>query len=126
MKSLREQYNEHMTNWSPTIDELPGDLKEIAECLAEKWPDDALAMTLHLYSRFPKVHVYFHNLDQLRKEHRDSWIKSLPRKVNGQQISIRDIALATGLSSREVDKIRPPLDKGDQLPLFPEKNEHTK
>ena len=117
MKSLREQYNEHMAGFSPAIDDLPGDLREIAESIAEEWPDKAVAITLHLYARFPKVHVYFHNTDGLLKKHREAWIRSLPRKQGNNRISARDIALVTGLSEREVEKIRP-TEEERQLSLF--------
>ena len=119
MKSLREEYNRHMSEWRPSIEELPGDLKDIAESIAEQWPDQAVDITLHLYARFPQVHVYFRNYNGLRKGHRDAWIKSLPRLDQGERITARDLAIVTGLSEREIEKIRPSIKSKDkQINLF--------
>ncbi len=99
----------------PTIDELPGELANVARIIDSVAPGKGVEAVMQLEKRYESVMVYIHTLDPVRRRLRNRWI--IERYTAGEKVS--DIARDVGLSSRQIWTIlgRDP-DNDRQLKLF--------
>ena len=86
-------------NEMPSLNELPGDLPEIAEIIG-------VSLTLKLANRFRGSSVYFHNTDAIFRKHRDNKIRN--QYDNG--ITAVKLGRKYRLSTRQVEQILSRLD----------------
>lgn len=99
----------------PTIDELPGDLSQLARVIEEVVPCQGVRIVLHLVDEYRSTSVYFHNLDALDRLIRDRWI--IERYDKGEKV--RDIARDVDLCERRVwDIVGKVPGEDKQLRLF--------
>ncbi len=99
----------------PTLEELPGDLPELAKLIDEMVPGHGVRVVMRLAREYRSTYVYFHNLDALERKKRD--IEIIKRYEGGERPA--DIARDVELSERQVWKIlgrEPGEDK--QMKLF--------
>jgi Mor family transcriptional regulator len=80
----------------PSIEELPGDLPEIAEIIG-------VPQTLKLANRFRGSSVYFHTMDNILRQHRNKAIRkeyddgvTVPKIARKYRLSVRNIWLILG------------------------------
>jgi Mor family transcriptional regulator len=101
----------------PRIEDLPGDLAQLAMIVEEIMPGKGVVTVLRMEKEYRGTAIYFHNLDGLRRRVRDAWI--IERYNSGEKVA--DIARdpRIGLSARQVWNIlgREPVDER-QLKLF--------
>lgn len=102
----------------PEITALPGDLSLIARVVGVK-------LTLELVEALRGTYVYFRNLDHLKRQWRDDYIRAeIDRRINAGEsttVVVQDLARSQGLSSRQVWAISGRSgedDKGPQLKMF--------
>lgn len=105
--------------WRPAIDELPGDLRRIAEVLDKRIPDQGVRLTLLIAQEFPGQYVRFHN----PKKFLDRWRNAMLRIEYDSGTSVRELTTLTGLSDRQVrDILNRPDKQGEvkekQMKLF--------
>ena len=114
MDDLTELPDEYL----PKIDDLPGELAQLAREIAVITGDEqAVRIVLHLEQQFRGTAVYFHNLDQLRRKVRDRTI--IERYTAGEKAD--DIARSVGRSSRQIWNIlgrEPHIEDSRQLSLW--------
>lgn len=99
----------------PNIDELPGDLAQLARVIEEVAPGMGVRIVLQLVKEYRGTPIYIRNLDDLERRVRDQ--KIIDRYGLGERVV--DIARDVGLSDRQIWKIlgrEPGMDK--QLKLF--------
>lgn len=99
----------------PRIDELPGDLPEVARVIDQCAPGKGVEITLELVKRFRGTYVLFHNIDALKRAARNRRII----EMYDDGVSVPEIARIVGLCVRRVRDIlgKPPEDE-KQLKLF--------
>jgi len=61
----------------PGVNELPGDLAEVATIIERHAPGRGVAITLELAERFRSTYVYFHNTDAIWRAARNRRIVEL-------------------------------------------------
>jgi len=99
----------------PNIDELPGDLAQLARVIEGMVPGYGVRIVLRIVTEFRGTHLYCRNLDDLKRQARNRVI--IERYDNGERV--QDIARWARLSERQVWTIlgrEPGEDK--QLRLF--------
>ena len=82
----------------PRIDELPGDLSQLARVIDEIVPGFGVKVVLRIAEDFRGTNVYFHNLDALLRLARNRLI--IERYDYGERVS--EIARDVRLSERQV------------------------
>ena len=84
----------------PEIDDLPGDLAQLARILEEVVPGQGVRIVLRLEKEYRGTGIYFHNLDGFRRRLRDAWIRA--RYDGGERVE--DIARdpRVGLAVRRI------------------------
>jgi Mor family transcriptional regulator len=82
----------------PRIEELPGDLSQIAGIIEKKAPGQGVVITLALAAVFRGTTSYWHNMDALKRKARDRWIRG--HFDAGDRVP--EIARTVGLSERQV------------------------
>lgn len=82
----------------PRIEELPGDLSELARVVEEVAPGLGVKIVLRVAAEFRGTHVYFHNLDAIERKARNRVI--LEMYDNGTRVP--EIARIVRLSERQV------------------------
>lgn len=82
----------------PQIDELPGDLSQLAKAIEEIAPGLGVKIVLRIAAEFRGTTVYFHNLDAIDRKVRNR--KILERYDNGERVP--EIARDVHLSERQV------------------------
>lgn len=86
----------------PEIDELPGDLRRIAEEVELVWPGYGVKVALLLGQLFPGIPLYPHNIKNLVRQIRDDGIRSEYDRGN---VTAKDLAVKNKLSLRRVEQI---------------------
>ncbi len=81
-----------------TIDDLPGDLAQLAKLLEKKVPGRGLELTLMLGNTYRSTYIYFHNFDQFERKLRDRLI--IEKYSNGVKVPV--LARWAVLSERQV------------------------
>ncbi len=81
----------------PTIEELPGDLRRIAEIIDEVAPGCGVLAGLRLEAEYRGTAAYFHNMDEWRRKLRNNWI----RRRYDQGGRPNDIAREANLAIRQ-------------------------
>jgi hypothetical protein len=99
----------------PRIDELPGDLSEVARVIDKHAPGQGVTITMALAERFRSTYVLFHNTDALKRAARNRRII----EMYDAGIKVPEIARIVGLGARWVWEIlgKSPEDE-KQLKLF--------
>ena len=99
----------------PEIEDLPGDLAQLAKVLEEEVPGKGVKIVLRLEAEYRGTGIYFHNVDGFKRKIRDAWV--VEQYSNGRKVD--DIARTVRLSSRQVWNIlgKEPVDE-KQLRLF--------
>ena len=82
----------------PGIEELPGDLKRLAEVLEESAPGHGVRLALVIEENFRGTYLRINNIDHLRRRWRDQEIKR--RYDQGE--AVIDIARSVGLCDRQI------------------------
>ena len=101
----------------PAIDDLPGELAQLAREIASVCPEMAVRIVLLLERSYRGTSIYFHNVDAIRRRVRNARI--IARYTEGERVD--DIARSIGMSSRQVWNIlgnEPDVEDGRQLKLF--------
>lgn len=106
--------------WRPNIEDLPGDLKRIAEAIERHIPGQGVRMTLLIAQVFPGQTAYFRNPVKWMIAWRDDAMRAA---YDQGGVTAKDLATITGLCTRQVEKIlaRPDSQaelKDKQLRLF--------
>jgi Mor family transcriptional regulator len=105
-------------DYLPEIDDLPGELAQLAREIAQVLPDkQAVRLVLLLEQRYRGTAVYFHNADAIRRKVRNARI--VERYTTGERVD--DIARSTNMSSRHIWNIlgcEPVLEDTRQMKLF--------
>ena len=99
----------------PRIDELPGDLSQLARAIDEVVPGYGVQVVLRIAGEFRGTTVYFHNLDAIERKARNRRI--IEMYSGGTRVP--EIARTVRLSERQVWSVlgkEPDDDK--QLKLF--------
>lgn len=99
----------------PGIDDLPGDLAQLARTVESVVPGHGVRVVLRIVKEFRGTHIYCRNLDGLQRAVRDRWV--IEMYTNGARVA--EIARVVHLSERQVWTIlgREPEDDR-QLSLF--------
>lgn len=102
--------------YRPTIEELPGDLRMIAQVIEEQLPGHGVQVVLILAQAFRGQTIYFRAVDYLLNQMRDDAI----RAAYDQGERVIDIGLRWRLSRSAVEKIlaRPDTGETRQMKLF--------
>jgi Mor family transcriptional regulator len=82
----------------PRIEELPGDLSQLARTIDEIVPGLGVKIVLRVASEFRGTHVYFHNLDAIERRARNRMILEMYDKGT----RVPEIARIVRLSERQV------------------------
>lgn len=82
----------------PRIEELPGDLSQLARIIEEVAPSLGVKIVLRVASEFRGTHVYFHNLDGIERRARNRNILEMYDKGT----RVPEIARIVRLSERQV------------------------
>ena len=82
----------------PTIEELPGDLSQVAAIIEKMAPGLGVKITLLLAGRFRGTTSYWHNVDALTRKARDRWVRE--HFDRGERVP--DMARTVRLSERRV------------------------
>ena len=82
----------------PTINELPGDLCQIAQIIEAVCPSKGVEATLAISQAFRGTEVYFRNMDNICRKARNTWL--VEQYSSGQRVA--DLARKIGLSERQV------------------------
>lgn len=82
----------------PRIEELPGDLSQLARAIEEVVPGLGVKIVLRVASEFRGTHVYFHNLDAIERKARNRIILEMYDKG----AKVPEIARIVRLSERQV------------------------
>lgn len=99
----------------PRIEELPGDLSQLAKAIEEIAPGLGVKIVLRVASEFRGTHIYFHNLDAIERLVRNRMILEMYDK--GKRVP--EIARAVRLSERQVWTVLGRTSAGErQLELF--------
>jgi Mor family transcriptional regulator len=101
----------------PAIDDLPGELPDLARTIEALFPGLGVRVTLALEQRYRGTPVYFHNADGIRRRVRNQRI--IERYSSGERAD--DIARSVGMSSRQIWNILgevPGVDDNRQMKLF--------
>ncbi|MHB1350092.1 MAG: Mor transcription activator family protein [Desulfobulbaceae bacterium] len=102
--------------YRPAIEELPGDLRMIAQVIEEQLPGHGVQVVLILAQAFRGQTLYFRAVDYLLNRMRDDAI----RAAYDQGERVIDIGLRWRLSRSAVEKIlaRPDTEEARQMKLF--------
>jgi Mor family transcriptional regulator len=101
----------------PNIEDLPGELGQLARDISTISPDKAIRITLLLEQRYRGTSLYFHNCDAIRRRVRN--IKIIERYNGGERVE--DIARSVGKSARQIWNIlgkEPGVEDNRQMKLF--------
>lgn len=98
---MNDEWKKLPPDMFPKIDELPGDLGQIADTIEKRVPGQGVTITLDLAALFRGTHSYWHNMDALKKKARDRWI----RDHFDKGVRVPDIARKVELSERRVWEI---------------------
>lgn len=100
----------------PSIAELPGDLRRVAEIIAPSVADEltAVQLVMALVAEFKGTYIYFRGLEEWRRKWRDSQM----RKEYDADARVPDIARRWGVSERWVWEIVGRPDEGKQLSMW--------
>ena len=82
----------------PRVDELPGDLSQLARVVEEIVPGSGVKVVLRIAEEFRGTTVYFHNLDALLRQARNRLI--IERYDKGERVP--EIARDVRLSERQI------------------------
>ena len=93
-----ENFEDIPKKYYPSINELPGDLAQVAQIIESVCPDKGVEATIAIAKAFRGTEVYCHNLDNLRKKARNAWL--IEQYGNGERVC--DLARKVGLSDRQV------------------------
>lgn len=86
------------TKFSPSINELPGDLSLMAEVIESVAPGRGVEATIKISETFRGTNIYCHNLDKLKKNARNKGI--IEQYEKGARVA--DLARENGVSTRHV------------------------
>lgn len=92
----------------PEVEELPGNLRKIAEAIEECLPGQGTRITLILAQRFLAIPLYFRSVEKFLNHYRDERMRAEydSSGVDGAPVvTALDLALKTGLGLRTVEKI---------------------
>lgn len=95
---MRANVIEIPDEYMPVIEELPGDLSEVAKVIEEKVPGKGVAVTLAIANHFHGTYIYCHNVTALLRGARDRNIRSW----RDQGHTVPEIARRVGLGERRV------------------------
>lgn len=105
--------------YHPDIEDLPGDLKRIAEAIEEGIPGEGVRLTLLLAQVFHGQPVYFRTIDNLIRRWRDDRMRA---EYDAGGVTAKELATKLRLSLRQVENIlgQPDARRMDekQLKLF--------
>ena len=93
-----EKFADIPKKYYPAINELPGDLAQVAKIIESVCPDKGVEATIAIAKAFRGTDVYFRNLDHLSRKARNAWL--VEQYGNGQRLC--DLARKAGLSERQV------------------------
>ncbi len=85
-------------NLVPHIEELPGDLSQLARAIDEVVPGFGVKVVLRIAEEFRGTTVYFHNLDALERKARNRLII----EMYDRGVRVPEIARTVRLSERQV------------------------
>lgn len=88
--------------YHPPIDELPGDLKRIAEAIEAGIPGEGVRLTLLLAQVFHGQPVYFRTIEHLIRRWRDDRVRA---EYDGGLVTAKELATKIRLSLRQVENI---------------------
>jgi len=88
--------------YRPRIEELPGDLRRVAEAVESVLPEMGVRLTLILAQGFPGQHMYFRSVKEILINYRDEAMRS---EYDLGNITAKELATRTGLSLGHVEKI---------------------
>lgn len=85
-------------NIIPRIEELPGDLSQLAKAIEDVAPGLGVNIVMRVASEFRGTQIYFHNLDSITRKARNRMI--IEKYDNGMKVP--EIARIIRLSERQV------------------------
>lgn len=88
--------------YMPEIEELPGNLRKIAEAIEEVLPDQGVLITLILAQRFAAIPLYFRSVEKFLNAYRDQKMRN---EYDQGGINALELALKTGIGLRQVERI---------------------
>lgn len=88
--------------YHPAIEELPGDLKRIAEAIEAGIPGEGVRLTLLLAQVFHGQPVYFRTIENLIRRWRDDRMRA---EYDSDLITAKELATKNRLSLRQVENI---------------------
>lgn len=88
--------------YRPKIEELPGQLRELARAVEEEFPTLGVPVTLAIAQRFGGTSLYICGIDKLLQQMRDDLIR---RDYDRGNIPMRKLALREGLSMTSIKRI---------------------
>ena len=105
--------------YMPKIDELPGDLAQVAAAIDDVWPGNGVKVAIMLGQLFPGVPLYICNVRHLVRQIRNDAIRS--EYDHGERV--KRLAIKYKLSTRQIENIlaEPPSQdelKNRQFKLF--------
>ncbi len=111
----KEDLAQLLAELSPTIEELPGDLQQLATIIETLAPGLGVKATMKIAAAFQSTYIYCHSTKDLKRAARDRWI----REQYDHGARVPDLARAVPMSERHVWRIlnKAPVDDR-QLKLF--------
>jgi Mor family transcriptional regulator len=88
--------------YHPAIEDLPGDLKRVAEAIEEGIPGEGVRLTLLLAQVFHGQPVYFRTVEHLIRRWRDDRMRA---EYDGGLFTAKELATKIRLSLRQVENI---------------------
>lgn|GEM_PF-2011669 len=86
----------------PAISDLPGNLAWIAEVIEANIPGMGVRITLLLAQSFPGQYIHFRTVDKFINQWRDDTLREI---YDQGGITVKELAVMIGMSTREVEKI---------------------
>lgn len=104
VSSLSRKIIDIPEEYRPKIEELPGQLPELAEAVEEEFPGMGVAVTLAVAQRFGGTAFYVHGVDKILLQMRDDAIRAeFDDKEN--KLSGRQLCLKWGISMSTLKRI---------------------
>ncbi|MDO9069345.1 MAG: Mor transcription activator family protein [Deltaproteobacteria bacterium] len=99
--SMNDEWKKLPPDLFPKINELPGDLAQLATIIDMMVPGMGVAVVIRIALEFRGTTIYCHNMDALTRKARDRWV----REHFDAGDRVPDIARAVNLSERRVWEI---------------------
>jgi Mor family transcriptional regulator len=99
--SKKNELSKLLAELEPTIEELPGDLSQLARIIEMFAPGHGVKATMKIATEFQSTYIYCHAIDDLKRAARDRWI----REQYDKGARVPDLARAVPMSERQVWRV---------------------